>query len=258
MNGDFLTEEAMVFVLEIMRTGGMIVAAPILFSSAPARVKGAIAIVLALVSHGTALRSPVGVDSFEHVAAAIPCEFLIGLAMGMVVRFVLSIAEIMGDSVSPLLGIGSASLFDPHTQTEETSFTRLFRLFAVLLALVLGVHRILIAALIQSFRVIPVGALANPSLAAPDLVGISAASAAAGLRLALPVVAVLLLVQLALAFLSRAAPSLQIFSIGFGASLISGMLVVFISLPELGHEFERELSRTGERIESVLSRMTAE
>jgi flagellar biosynthesis protein FliR len=62
-------------------------------------------------------------------------------------------------------------------------------------------------------------------------------------------------VQVGLAFLSKAAPTLQLFSIGFGVTLVSGGLVVFTSLPDFAREFERELSYVGTRIEAVLGAM---
>jgi flagellar biosynthetic protein FliR len=256
MTLDALSGEAAVLALEMARTTGLVLATPILFSSAPARVRGAIVVVLGLVCHATGVRPADGLDSFEKVAIAAPTEMLLGAAMGLVVRFALAAVEVVGDVISPLLGLGAATLFDPHTETHETGLTRLLRMLMMLLALLLGIHRVLIAALIQSFRAIPVGSLVDPSLAAPELVRISGAALAAGVRMAIPVLAVLLLLQIGLGFLSRAAPSLQIFSIGFAVTLIAGGVVIFTSLPELARELERELSRTGSRIESVLDTMT--
>ncbi|HKQ68450.1 MAG TPA: flagellar biosynthetic protein FliR, partial [Polyangiaceae bacterium] len=89
----------------------------------------------------------------------------------------------------------------------------------------------------------------------PELLRISSGTIATGVRLSMPVVATLLLTQLGLAFISRAAPSLQIFSIGFAISLVVGTLVIVTSLPELAREIEVDLSRTGERVEMVLLAM---
>jgi flagellar biosynthetic protein FliR len=185
----------------------------------------------------------------------VPTELLIGVAMGFVVRLSIASAEMAGDIASPLLGLGAASLFDPHAQVNETGLTRLYRQLVLLLALLLGVHRVLIGSLIASFRVVPVGTLLEPGLATPELIRISAAAVAAGLRLSLPLVAALLLLQLGLAFVSRAAPSLQIFSIGFAVSLIAGTFVFLSSLPEIAREIELGLSATGDQIEMVLGAM---
>lgn len=267
MSLDGLSREAAVFSLEIVRTAGLVSATPILFSSAPARVRGAVALLLALVSHaangpsqgGTPSAAggvaPPSIDSFEQVALSAPCELLIGVAMGMVMRFLLAIAEIMGDAISPVLGLNAVTLFDPQSQLHETPVTRILRMLMLLLALLMGIHRVLLSALIQSFRVIPVGVLVDPSLATPELIRLSGVAIAAGVRLAIPVLAVLMIIQIGLAFVSRAAPSLQLFSIGFGITIFAGGAIIFSSLHDFAREFERELSQMGVGIEAVLSTM---
>ncbi len=260
MSLDGLSREAAILSLEIVRTAGFVTATPILFSSAPARVRGAVALLLALVSHGVRGAPGVGIpapnlDSFEQVALSAPCELLIGAAIGLVMRFLLSIAEVMGDAISPVLGLNAVTLFDPQSQSHETPVTRILRMLLLLLALLMGIHRVLLSAVIQSFRVIPVGTLVDPSLATPELIRLSGVAITAGVRLAIPVLAVLTIIQIGLAFVSRAAPSLQLFSIGFGITIFAGGAVIFSSLHDLAREFERELSQMGSGIESVLSAM---
>jgi flagellar biosynthetic protein FliR len=81
----------------------------------------------------------------------------------------------------------------------------------------------------------------------------SSLALATGVRLALPVVAVLFMVQIALGFISRAAPSMQIFSIGFAALLITGGVVLVMALPDIGRELIADFSHVGDRIETVVS-----
>ncbi len=72
------------------------------------------------------------------------------------------------------------------------------------------------------------------------------------MALALPVIAILFITQVALWFICRAAPAMQIFSVGFAATLTAGMLVVFLILPDFGHEFLAEASHVGTQIETLL------
>jgi flagellar biosynthetic protein FliR len=244
-------QELLVLALETARTAGLLVAAPLAWAEMPARIRGALAFMLAVVGHrygqGTAVTSPL-VAAF----AAAP-EFLVGVAMGFVVRLAVAAVEIVGEAVSPIMGLGAASLFDPHVQAQETGVTRIFRLLALLLAVLLGLHRVVIASVIASFRVLPAGSFANPALATPVLVRISVEALAQGLRLALPVLAVLVVTQVALAFISRAAPSMQIFSIGFAITLVAGGMTIFVALPDLALEIAADLSRVGSRIEAVVA-----
>jgi flagellar biosynthetic protein FliR len=253
---DALTREAAAFGLATTRIGGVLVAAPILWSNAPMRIRAGLVMAIAFVSHGVSSPRAVSLDSIEQVLMAAPGELLIGVAMGLVVRFCIASVEIAGDIMSPLLGFGAATLFDPHTQAHETPLTKILHTLCVLLLVLLGVHRVLLGTLIGSFHAIPVGTLVRPELATAELVQLSARAIVTGLRLALPVVATLLLVQLGLAFVSRAAPSLQIFSIGFSISMVAGAAVIVSSLPELAREIEVELSQVGMRLDAVLTAMT--
>jgi flagellar biosynthetic protein FliR len=257
MTLDGLNREAAELVLETVRVAGVVLAAPILWSYAPGRVKAALVVLFGLVCHGGATASRVPIDSLERIAVVAPTELLVGLAMGFVMRFSVATIEIAGDVASPLMGFGAASLFDPSVHGSETGLTRILRLLFVLLALILGVHRVLIGSMIASFHAVPVGSVADAGLAMPELLSLSIGTLATGVRLAMPLLAALLLTQLGLAFISRAAPALQIFSVGFAISLVTGTLVLLISLPELARELEVELSQVGVRVESVLFAMAS-
>ena len=250
-----LNDEAALFVLETMRITGVVLMAPILWAHAPMRSRGALVLILAALCHGGVRQEAPSLSSTNQVFALAPTEFLVGLAIGFVVRLAVATVEMAGDVMSPLMGFGAASLFDPHTQATETGVTRILRMMLVLLALFLGMHRVLIGSLLASFHVVPVGSVLDAGLAFPELLRISAGAIATGVRLAMPVVATLLLTQLGLAFISRAAPSLQIFSIGFAVSLIAGTIVILSSLPELAREIEVDLSQVGIRVEMVLTAM---
>jgi flagellar biosynthetic protein FliR len=251
-----LPREAAIFGLEITRIAGLIMVAPILWSYAPMRIRVGVILALAFIGHGVGSPNMKALSSIENVLMAAPGELLIGVAMGLVVRFCTASVEIAGDIMSPLLGFGAATLFDPHTAAHETPLTKILTLLCSLIVILTGIHRVVLSALISSFHAIPIGELVHPELAAGDLATLSARTITTGLRLALPVVATLLLIQLGLAFVSRAAPSLQIFSIGFAITMVAGGLVIVNSLPELAREIQVDLSQIGLRLDAVLTAMT--
>ena len=76
---------------------------------------------------------------------------------------------------------------------------------------------------------------------------------ATGVRIAIPFIAILFMTQIALAFISRAAPAMQIFSIGFAVTMATGALVMVLVLPDLGYELLGEVSRSGGKIETLLA-----
>jgi flagellar biosynthesis protein FliR len=151
-----------------------------------------------------------------------------------------------------MMGIGAAQLFDPQTKSMQNVMSTLLRNFAVLLGLIAGVHRVVVGGVLASFKVVPVGSLGDPALETPVIMAMTTEALATGVRIAIPFIAILFIAQVALAFISRAAPAMQIFSIGFAVTMATGGLVMVLVLPDLGVELVGEVSRTGSKIETLL------
>jgi flagellar biosynthesis protein FliR len=171
----------------------------------------------------------------------------------MVVRVTLSSADVAADAIGPLFGLGVPSVYDPMTLTQSSVLVRIMGLMITLVAVLVGLHRVALGSILASFHVLPVGSVVDPSVAAMPLLRMVASAVSLGLRLALPMVAVLLMTHIALAFISRASPSMQIFSIGFAASLVVGTIVFVGALPDLITTMSADLSAVGPRIEGVIS-----
>jgi flagellar biosynthetic protein FliR len=114
------------------------------------------------------------------------------------------------------------------------------------------VHRVLLGSVLASFRVLPPGTVVDSGRFAPSLVTLSAAALESGIRIALPLLGALFVSQVALAFISRAAPAMQIFSVGFAVTLSVGCLILVMVLPDIAHEMASELSRVGPEIDDLL------
>ena len=248
------SREAALFALETTRIGGMLMTAPLPWSLAPVRIRAGFAMLIAFLVH--AAGAPSRVTSPWQLAAAVPFELLTGVAMGVVVRLAILPVEVAGETIAPMMGIGTASLFDHHMMQPETALTRLLRLGAVLIALAAGLHRIAIGSVIASFRVLPVASVTNPSLSVPALVRMTGDSLAQGVQFAMPVLAVLVLIQVALAFVSRAAPAMQIFSIGFAVTLVVGSITLVLGLPDFGRSVLEAIGRVERSIEIVVAALT--
>lgn len=247
-----LPREGAIFALESARSAGLVVLAPMLAQDAPMRVRAALVLLLAFVAHGGAAEAPKGVEELGNMVLAVPSELMVGLAMGFTARCALAVVEIAGDIASPMLGFGAAALFDPHTAASETALTRMLRMMALLLGFLLGLHRVLVASLLASYRILPPGTLVDAPRAAMPMLHLTAQTVEAGLRLGVPLIAVLLMVQVALAFVSRAAPAMQIFSVGFAFSLVAGTAALLIALPDMAREMVVQLSQVGHHIEAVV------
>jgi flagellar biosynthetic protein FliR len=227
---------------------------PLPWEVAPRQVKAAMVLFVTLVVHG---HHSTGFTLGEPIIAAVQIlvEFLAGAAMGFVVRTTIGAAEIAGSTIAPVIGFGAAQVFDPATGQSDSVLTRVFRLMMVLIALSVGLHRVVLGVLLSSFGAVPIGTIAHPEAGAFFFIDLSARMLMAGVRLALPVVAVALMCQVALAFVSRAAPTMQIFNVGFALLLAVGAVVMVLVMPETGQEMLSLLSHTPRQVEGVLMDM---
>jgi flagellar biosynthetic protein FliR len=249
-----LEERVLVFLYALTRISGLVMVAPAPWTIAPIKVRAALVTMLALLTSLSPFGAPREISLQPlTIALAVVGEAGIGVCMGMTVRLVVAVAEVGAEFIAPQLGLGVAQLFDPHMHTSETPIGGFYRQLSVLLAVIVGLHRQVLAALFGSFTVLPAGELVNPGRAGGAILALTAQAIEAGVRLALPAVIVLFMVQVALAFIARAAPALQIFSIGFAVTLGVGVLVVVVSLPDSVRLLLAEMSHVDSRIQGLLA-----
>ncbi len=160
-------------------------------------------------------------------------EISCGVIIGVAFRFVFAAAESLGGLLGLATGLGTPSLFNPAMNSQETPVGQVVTLAAMLVALGVGAHRIALTALLHSFRSIPVGTTVLFDAPLMTFVDLAIDSFVVGVRLSLPVVAVGLIVHVALAMISRAAPSLQIFSVGLGVLIAATTLTLIACLGDL-------------------------
>jgi flagellar biosynthetic protein FliR len=250
---ELLRAEAGAFALEAIRLAGMIVVAPLSWSLAPQRVKVALVLLLALAVHGQSSVAPDFASSAARIAAAVGSEFLLGVAIGMVVRLVVAGVEVAAEQIALMMGLGIAQVFDPQVHGSHNVLSGIMRNFALLVGVSVGLHRIVLGATIASFQIAPVGSLVGLGSYGPTFLTLGGLVFSTGIRLAMPVLAVLFMVQIALAFVSRAAPAVQIFSVGFAVTLGVGAFVLVLVLPDLAYEIAADMSQIGSRVEAVLA-----
>jgi flagellar biosynthesis protein FliR len=222
------------FIWPFVRISAMVLAAPILGArNVNIRARLGLGLLLALLV-APQLDPPPEIDplSIDGLVAAIH-QVVIGLAMGFVMQMVFSALTQAGEAVALSMGLGFASAMDPVGGVQVPMVSQYFMILATLIFLALNGHLVLIELLLRSFETLPIGA---GGLSADDLwrvVGFGSTMFAAGLLVALPAVASLLLVNLAMGVITRAAPQLNIFAIGFPITLMAGFVIVLLTLPSL-------------------------
>jgi len=160
-------------------------------------------------------------------------QCLIGAAMGFVLHLVFDAIVFGGQSVAYSMGLGFASLVNPMTGVQVPAVAQFYQLFATLLFLSMDGHLVVIRLLADSFQTLPIGFEGLSQNALWELARWTSKVMAAGLLLSLPMVAALLLINLGFGVASRAAPQLNIFSVGFPVSLLLGLMLIRLTLPDV-------------------------
>ncbi|WP_428603150.1 flagellar biosynthetic protein FliR [Sedimenticola sp.] len=230
------------FFWPFVRIGALMVSAPI-FSSRQTPVLYRIGLVLTLtwVLVPVIPPSPV-VEAFSHQALILLLQqILIGVVMGFILQMVFAALIFGGQVIAYSMGLGFASMVDPQNGVQVPVISQFYLIMSTLLFLVLNGHLVLIDLLAQSFQTFPVamGGISQNGLS--EIIGWASRMFSAGLLMALPVVAALLLINLGMGVIGRAAPQLNIFAVGFPVSILMGFILIWITLPDVMGNFSELL-----------------
>ena len=196
----------------------------------PASAKVGLAFVLTiLVSPLLAPMPAVSPSSAQGILVLIH-QLLIGVAMGLAMRVIFSAVEMAGHVIGLQMGLGFATFFDPQNSAQIPVMGQFMGLIAMLLFLAINGHLLVLAALMESFQMLPVGLLEISSRGWYTLALWGGEIFRVGLWIALPVLAVLMMINIALAVLTRAAPQLNIFVVGFPLTLAVGFIALSFSI----------------------------
>lgn len=170
-------------------------------------------------------------------------QVLIGMSIGFAVRLVFAAVEFAGELVGLQMGLNFAAFFDPISATTATASSRFLGTLVAWLFIVINGHLLVIAAAVQSFQAFPVGPEPFAFLRATQPHVWGAEVFRLGTWIALPMVAMLLFVNLLLGVISRVAPQMNVFSIGFPVTLGVGLLGMLLTLPMMQAPFMMALER---------------
>jgi flagellar biosynthesis protein FliR len=215
----------------MLRVGGFVLAAPIASETTiPRLVKIILSLALAFLM-APLVQIPAGLSIFSGAGlfAAVQ-EVLIGVAIGMVVQLAFEALIFAGQTISLTMGLGFATLVDPQRGANTTVLGQMFMIIGILTYLAINGHLVLLAALAESFQTLPIGVahIGKDFLVSVVLWG--ARVFESGLMIALPAVIALVIVNLTLGVVTRAAPQLNLFGVGFTITLLCGFFVLIVGL----------------------------
>ncbi len=221
------------YMWPFIRIAAMIMVSPIFssnFLSTRTRIIIALAISIILVPNIPASMPSVEPLSVEGLLI-IAQQILIGACMGFMLQLLFNAFIVAGQIIAMQMGLGFASMVDPQNGVLVPVISQFYLIFITLLFITVDGHLILIKVLSESFVTMPISASGlNPT----DLRDIAAQASwmfAAGVIIALPAIGSIMMVNLAFGILSRAAPQISPFSIGFPMTIVMGFVIMFVTLP---------------------------
>src|ERR1700720_2294640 len=214
-----------------LRVSGFVLTAPAASETVvPGRGKNVLTLALAFLL-APLVEVPAGLSIFSAAGMlAAVLELLIGVSIGMVVQLTFEALSFAGESISLTMGLGFATLVDPQRGAQVPVLGQLFMIFGTLTYLAINGHLMLLGALAQSFHTLPIGATHIDKGFLITVVLWGARVFDTGLLIALPAVIALVIVNLALGVVTRAAPQLNLFGIGFTITLLCGFFVLIVGL----------------------------
>jgi flagellar biosynthesis protein FliR len=193
----------------------------------PARIGLGLFVTLVLFPPGT----PGGNDPIGVGPGEIAGELMVGLLAGFAVTLIFATVQFAASFIGVQGGLGFGTTIDPHADLGQKTLEQFFTTFAMVIFLQINGHHLFLAGLYELFGVVPLGGATLSGGTIEQLTAMTATLFGAAVKMALPVIAALLLADLGLAVLARVAPQLNLFAIGLPAKILIGFGALVVVLP---------------------------
>lgn len=235
------------FWLPFIRVAALLMSMPLLGTAlVPKRVKiflsVGISIILFPLLANSEIALPDSISMFQLVLLTVQ-QMLIGLVIGLSVHVIFQAFIVAGEVSAMQMGLGFASMNDPQSGVAVPTLSQFYLTIVTLLFLALNGHLYLIQMIVESFDTIPVNLMDLSFVDTRDLMRIVGWIFISGLKIALPAIGALLIVNMAVGVMTKATPQINIFALGFPITMILGFIILWfvasIILPQFIYLFEQ-------------------
>jgi flagellar biosynthetic protein FliR len=250
--------EVIYFMLVLSRVAGIFAALPVFGGRRmPIRVKVVTVFMITLVCFPTlSVTLPQQPSDAFTLALLAFSEIMIGLTLAFITQIIFAAVEFSGQIIGMQMGLTISSILDPSQGTQTQIMSVIQTLFATLMFLSLNIHHLFIRAILDSFRVIPLGGWHLSGELVNFLVMRTADIFIIGIRLAAPVMVALLLTTVALGIMARAFPQMNIFMISMPLNIGLGLIILGMTLTIFFHVLEVSFGQLNDQI-IILYRLMA-
>ena len=217
-----------------IRVLALFTAAPVFSLRAiPMRTKIGLAFFISLAAQPSLVGQPIVDINSPQAVGAVLQQVGVGLSIGFAVRLVFAAVELAGELVGLQMGLNFAAFFDPSSNAQVSAVSRFLGHMATLMFVVINGHLMVLLAVIKSFDAFPTDGNILTMLAQVKIYNLGSELFSSALWIALPMIGLLLFVNLTLGIISRVAPQMNIYAIGFPITLAMGLIGLTATLPML-------------------------
>ncbi|TKJ42242.1 flagellar biosynthetic protein FliR [candidate division LCP-89 bacterium B3_LCP] len=235
MNLEPFIDQALLLALIFLRIASALAVMPFFgYRGIPVIAKAGLSITIALIIF-PGVQTPAGwtgadLGLFVFISLAV-AEIVTGILVGMVTHFIFYGVELSGQYLGVQMGFGIVNVVDPSTEQQISIIGQLQYLFAILIFLTFNGHHFLLAGLQETFSTVPVGGFGPDSGLLTIFIKLMGDLFVAGIKIAAPVMAAILLSEVALGIVARTVPQMNVFIVGFPLKIGLGLLALALSMP---------------------------
>jgi flagellar biosynthesis protein FliR len=232
-----VVERFYTFLWPMLRISALMITAPIFSLSAfNTRMRILVALVLAWLVYPLYTWPVIDPTSAQGLVEVFN-QIMIGATMGLILQIVVAAVVVAGQSIAAAMGLSMANMIDPNMGNVPV-ISQLLIVMSTLIFVGFGGHAILLGLILESFNTLPIGTDILNQAVYGRVLQWSSMMFLGAVLMALPVMVSLLFINVGLGIVTRAAPSLNIFAVGFPAMIMAGLVILIISLDSIGGRIE--------------------
>ncbi len=234
---DDLVQILITGLIPFLRISALLLAAPLVsLRVVSVRIRIALAIVLTAFIFPMLDLPVIDATSADGIRLIVH-ELFIGILFAIVLQVVNAAMVLAGQSMSMSMGLGMAQTIDPNAG-QVPVLSSFLVVLSTLIFLSVGGHLIMIKLILQSFEVLPIGGAIMVKETLANVIEWTAMAFLGAVLVALPIMLTMMLINLCIGIVTRAAPALNIFAVGFPAMVLTGMVLIVVYMVNIGHRIE--------------------
>jgi len=179
-------------------------------------------------------------------------EIAIGVTAGLILSIMFASVSLAGEKIATSAGLSYAAQVDPVSGVQTPVVSQMLYLFLIMIFLTVDGHLLALRILIESYQIIPIGTLPEPSALIDGGMAASGSMFLNASIIMLPVVIIILLINVSIGIITRAAPQLNLFSFGFPMTMLGAFLVLYMSIGNFGFAFSDLVNTSLDHLMSTL------